>query len=229
MKINKIYLVTTWLLLAFSSNVLASDWQWHAQMEKLIKYADNSTKTIEIGSYWNRDYTDAVFSVSNYISRGWSTKGFDAQLYKATLTEIWNNANDVRILNDDLIRLAALRWRLNLKKRCVDSEVNYKQARQYFLRMLNSKENLLKSSAISGLGALGEKVDVDVLIELLIDNQDNFKGRKALRSLLVVDDSYALQVLSLRLNQISDKGLKSKIKRELGYNRVPDDRCSNID
>ncbi|KDC50182.1 MULTISPECIES: hypothetical protein [Pseudoalteromonas] len=228
MKIFKICITCgIWLLSACSSYADDGHWQWKLEIEKTIGHADNSVQNMEIGSYWNKNYREAVFSVSNLISNGWSSEGFDADLYNSILLEVWRNTKHVRVLDDHLIRLAAMKWRINLKNKCFDSGVDLNIARKYFMEMISSNENILKNSAITGLGMIGEKNDVDTLIAILIDNQDSFIGKTALNSLLLIGDKYMLESLRASLNQLSNKSIKNKIQQEISYNRVYENECSN--
>ncbi|WP_062568424.1 hypothetical protein [Pseudoalteromonas arabiensis] len=228
MKIFKIYITCgIWLLSACCSYADEGNWQWKHEIEKAIGHADISVQNMEIGSYWNKNYREAVFSVSNLISSGWSSEGFDADSYNSTLLEVWRNTKHIRVLDDHLIRLAAMKWRINLKNKCFDSGVDLNIARKYFVEMISSNENILKNSAITGLGMIGEKNDVDVLIAILIDNQDSFIGKTALNSLLLIEDNYMLESLKASLNQVSNKLIKNKIKQEISHNRVYEDECAN--
>ena len=220
-------MLLVWLLSACSSYAVDDNWQWKIDLERSIESANHSVVNMEIGSYWNKEYRSAVFSISNAISKGWSSKDFDAEQYNAILTNIWNNSQELHILKDELIRIAALKWRLNLKNKCVKSEVDIDAARKYFIEMIGSNENIIKNSAISGLGMIGEKVDVDKLLALLIENQDNFIGSTALNSLFLAESGLAVDALKSRISEISNKSIKRKVKEELSYTRVTEDKCSN--
>lgn len=215
--------ITLWLLLACSSH--AGNVSWKFEIEKTIRQADNVVQDMDIGSYWNKDYRKAVFSVSNLISSGWSRADFDADLYNSMLKEVWQNTERLHVLNDNVIKLAALKWRINLKNRCFDSGVDLNLSRKYFTDMINSNENIIKTSAIDGLGIIGEKDDVDRLIVLLINNQNNVIGETALNSLFLINDSYTLKSLEKSQNKISNQSIKSKIKEVFGHNRKHEKEC----
>ena len=217
-----------WFLLVVTCHTHADDvsWQWPSDLEKAILKADTSVQNIELGSYWDTRYRAAVFSVANSISIGWSSRGFNPEIYNTVLNNIWNNTSQKHLLNDNLIRLSSLTWRLNLKNRCFDANVNKSRARKYIIEMIYSDENVLKDSAISGLGLLGEREDVDMLIELLINNQNTFVGSSALSSLLLVEGDYALEMLRTNIQKVSNDSLKQQINEELSFIRVSDDKCA---
>lgn len=215
-----------WALTACSSYAVDNHWQWSEDLEKSIVVANDSVKDIEIGSYWNKEYRNAVFSISNLISKGWSDRGFDAELYNAALKDVWLNIKNIHILNDELIRLTALKWRINLKNKCIQSGVDTSMARKYFTEILGADENILKNAAITGLGMLGEKNDIDILLTLLVENQDSYIGNTALNSLLLIENGAGIKGLSIRLDEISNNTIRGKIKEELSYTRVYENRCN---
>ncbi|KZN69232.1 hypothetical protein [Pseudoalteromonas luteoviolacea] len=213
--------------LGITAQASSADWQWESDFRKVVTSADYAINGKKIGSYGVSDYRAAIFSVGNLISKGWSSQNFDAERYNSVLQEVWNNPDKIRIFNDDLVKLAALSWRLNLKSRCYDSGVDVEKARTYFTKMLHSGENILINRAILGLGLIGGKSDVDLLIKLLIENQDSFKGNSALNSLLLVEDVYARESMRSKLDELTNRKLKSKALRELSYNIVGTERCTN--
>ena len=212
---------------ACSSYAVDNDWQWKVELENSVMYADNSIKNLELGSYWNKNYRSAVFSVANLIPTGINDAEFDAEQYRATLLGIWNNKENIRVLNDELIRLAALKWLINLKTKCFENGVDTKAAREYFTEMTNSKENMLINSAVTGFGLIGEKIDVDILLEMLIENQDNYIGDTALDAILLIQDHYMVTRLNSRMDEISNDSVKRKIEKELSYKRTIERRCDN--
>lgn len=222
------------LLLLVVSNLIAlpslgkdEKWQWETKLEQLIFSSNFNTQNIKVGSYGNQEYRKAVFSISNFISKGWSDKHFDANRYNKVLTKVWNNPKKLRLLTDDLIRLAALKWKIYLKTRCFNSEVDTLQAQRYFYEMINSNENVIKNSAISGLGMLGNEADIETLIELIIDNHDNFVGNSAWQALTLFKSNKAIDSVRARLKEIPNSTIKAKIRLELSVKRVWSDNCSS--